>query len=120
MENQKLEHRSVIKFLTLEGYSPSTIYERMVVVYGDRAPSRTTVFEWVHRFKDGKLNIKDGPKCGRPISTTDDKTIKAVECLITEHRRMTIEQIADALGISIGTVHDIIHEHLHMTKVSSR
>ncbi|CAF2642224.1 unnamed protein product [Rotaria sp. Silwood2] len=120
MENEKLEHRSIMKFLRLEGHSPSSIYERMVVVYGDHAPSHTTVFEWVHSFRDGQLNIEDGPKCGRAISTTDDKTIKGAECLIIENRRITIEKIADALGISTGTIHGIIHEHFHMTKVSSR
>ncbi|CAF5026134.1 unnamed protein product [Rotaria sp. Silwood1] len=78
----------------------------MVAVYGDYVPSRTTVFEWIRRFKDGQLNVEDGPKCGRPITTTDDQTIKAVECLIIEDRRITIQQIADALGISTGTVHD--------------
>jgi hypothetical protein len=86
MENQKFEHRSIIKFLALEGQSPSNIYERMVVLYSNHAPSRTTVFEWVHRFKDGQLNVEDGPKCGRPITATDDRTIKAVECLIIEDR----------------------------------
>ncbi|CAF1081757.1 unnamed protein product [Rotaria sp. Silwood1] len=120
MEIQKLEHRSVIKFLVLEGHSPSNIYERMVVVYGDHAPSRTRVFEWAHRFKDGRLSIEDDPKCGRPITATDDQTVKAIESLIIEDRRITIHQIADAVGISTGTVDGIIHDQLHMTKVSAR
>jgi histone-lysine N-methyltransferase SETMAR len=120
MENQKLEYRSVIKFLVLEGESPSNIYQRMVVVYGEHAPSRTTVFEWARRFKDGQLNIEDDPRCGRPITATDDQTVGAVESLIIENRRITIQEIADALGISTYTVHGIIHDKLHMTKVSSR
>jgi hypothetical protein len=52
VENQKLEHRSVIKFLVLEGQSPTNIYERLVVVYDAHAPTCTTVFECVRRFKD--------------------------------------------------------------------
>ena len=63
MENQKLEYHSVIKFLVLEGQSPTNIYKRMVVVYGDHTPSRTAVFEWVRRFKNGQLNIEDNPRC---------------------------------------------------------
>ena len=43
MENQKFEYRSVTKFLVLEAESPSNIYKHMVVVYGDFAPSPTTV-----------------------------------------------------------------------------
>jgi transposase len=85
MENHKLEHRSVIKFLVLEGQSPTNIYELIVVVYGDHVPSHTTVFEWVSRFKDGQLNIEDSPRSGRPITATDDQTIQAIESLIIEH-----------------------------------
>ena len=45
IENQKLECRSVIKFLVLEGQSQPNIYKRMVVVYGDYVSSLTAVFE---------------------------------------------------------------------------
>jgi len=120
MENQKFEHRSVIKFLVLEGQSPSSIYERMVAVYGDSAPSRTVVFDWVRRFKDGQLNIHDDPRCGRPITATDETNVKAVESLVVEDRRITIQQIADTLDISTGTVHGILHDQLQMRKVCAR
>ena len=59
IENQKFEYRSVIKFLVLEGESPSNIYKLMVVAYGDHAPSRTTVFEWARRLKDRHKIILD-------------------------------------------------------------
>lgn len=108
-----------MKFLVLEGQSPSNIYEPMVAVHGDHVPSCTTDFEWVRRFKSGQLKIQDGLKCGRPITATEDQISKAVECLIIEDRRITIQELADALGISTGTIHGIIHEQLHMTKVSS-
>ncbi|CAF3544865.1 unnamed protein product [Rotaria sp. Silwood1] len=119
MENQKFEHRSIIKFLVLEGQSPSNIHERMTAIYGDSAPSRTMVFEWVPRFKNGQLNIEESPRSWRPISTTDEKTIKVVENLVIEDRRITIQEIAEILSISSGTVHGILHDHLHMTKVCS-
>ena len=70
MENQKFQHRLIIKFLFLKGQSPSNIHEHMTVVYGDSAPSHTMVFEWARRFKNGQLNIKDIPKSGRPTSAT--------------------------------------------------
>ena len=119
MENQKFEHRSIIRFFVLEGQSLSNIHECMTAVYGDSAPSRTMVFEWARRFKDGQLNIEDSPRSGRPISATDERNIKAIEDLIVEDRRITIQEIAEILGISNGTVHGILHDHLHMTKVYS-
>ena len=98
MENQKFEYRSVINFLVLEGESPSNIYKRMVVIYGGHAPSPTTVFEWAHRFKDEQLNIEDSPRCARSISTTNNnETVKDIESLIIEGRRITIQQIAYGL-----------------------
>ncbi len=74
------------------------------------APSRTTVFEWVRRFKDRQLNIEDSPRSGRAITAANDQTIKAVESLIIEECRITIQQIADILIISTGTVYGIIHD----------
>ena len=91
----------------------------MTVVYGDSTPSCTMVFEWARRFKDGQLNIEDSPRSGRPISSTDEKNIKAIENLVVEDRRITIQEIAKILGISSGTVHGILHDHVHMTKVCS-
>ena len=116
MENQRLEHRSIIKFLDLEGQSPSNIHERMTAVYGDSAPSRTMVFEWARRFKNRQLNIEDS---GRTISTTNERTIRTVEDLIIEDRRITIQATAEILSISSGTIHGILHDYLHMTKVCS-
>ena len=82
--NQKFEYRSVIKFPGLEEESPFNIYKRMVVVYGDHASSSTTVFEWAGRFKDERLNMEDNLRCGRPITATNNETVKDVESLIIE------------------------------------
>ena len=103
----------------MEGQSPSNTHERMTAVYGDSAPSCTMVFEWAHRFKDGQLNIKDSLRSGRSISAMDEKNIKVVENLVVEDRRITIQKIAEILGISSGSVRGILHDHLHMTKVCS-
>ena len=114
MENQRLERRSIIKFLDLEGQSPSNIHECMTTVYGDSAPSPTIVFEWTRRFKNKQLNIEDSPSSGRIISATGERTIRAIEDLVIENRRITIQAIAEILSISSGTVHGILHDHLHM------
>ena len=115
MENQRLEHRSTIKFLDLEDQSPYNIHERMTAVYGDSAPSRTMVFEWARRFKNRQLNIEDSPNSEQTISATDERTIRPVENLVIEDRRITIQAIAEFLSISSGTAHGILHDHLRMT-----
>ena len=119
MENQKFQHRSIIKFLFLEGQSPSNMHECMTAVYGDGGSSRTMLFEWARPFKNGQLKIEDRPRSDRSISTTNEKNIKAVEKLVVEDRQITIQEIAEILGISSSIVHGILHDHLHMSKVYS-
>ena len=79
-----------------------------------------TVFEWARCFTYGQLNIGGNPSCGRPIAATNNETVKDVKSLITKDRRITIQQIVYVLDVSTYTVRSIIHNQLHMTKVSSR
>ena len=66
MENQRLEHRSIIKFLDLEGQSPSNIHERMTAVYGDSAP-----FSTIKKLSQGKTLRRS--KCTRFINISVSK-----------------------------------------------
>ena len=45
-EISRSEYRAVINFLTLEKQLANNIYERLVSVYGDSAPSYSTVTRW--------------------------------------------------------------------------
>ena len=45
MENLKFEVRARIKFLTKLGWNPNAIIEALGQVYGNRAPSKKTVYE---------------------------------------------------------------------------
>ena len=109
MENKKFEHRSIIKFLVLEGQSPSNIHERMTAVYGDSAPSRTMLFQWIRRFKNGQLNIEDRRRSGQPISTMDEKNIKAAENLAVEDRRITIREIEEIANSLFKNMNELKH-----------
>ena len=111
MENQNFQHQSIIKLLVLEGQSHSNIHERMSAVYGYSAPSRTMLFEWARRFKNEQLCIEDSPRSRRPVSATDEKNMKTVQNLVVEDCRITIQEIAEILGISSGTIHGILHDH---------
>lgn len=43
---EKVEYRAVIKFLYLKGNTPAKIKVELDAVYGDSAPSFTTVKRW--------------------------------------------------------------------------
>ena len=114
---EKSEYRAVIKFLTLEGQSPKNIHERMERVYGDMCPPYTTVKNWAQDIRLGRRSIQDEPRSGRPSTATTEENIETVEKLIMEDRRITLDMIAHIMGISHGTVFNIIHEELMMTKI---
>jgi histone-lysine N-methyltransferase SETMAR len=120
MNFENFEHRSVIKFLTKEGAAPKDIHQRLVNVYGDLAPSKTTVKKWAAEFKRGRDSIEDDPRSGRPVEATTPENCVAVERLVMKDRRLKVDQIAETLGISHGSVETILHEKLGMSKVCAR
>ena len=115
-----MEHRAVIKFLTLEGIVPSEVHTRMLKVYGDECPSYSTIKRWAALFKSGRTSLDDDPRSGRPSTAVNEDSIRAVETCILEDRRVTIAELEQETGLSHGSILTIIHEHLGMNKVSAR
>ena len=62
--------------------------------YGDAALSRTVVGMWHKAFKEGRENVEDDPRSGRPISSTDDQNVETVRAVIAKDRRMSVRMIA--------------------------
>lgn len=116
----KIEARSVIKYLHLKGHSARQIHEEMMTVYGTESPSYDTVVRWKRNFKTGHMSLTDESKSGRPSLTDDLQTVKEVEILILKDRRITIQAIMNKTGLSHGSVSKIIHDELNMSKVSAR
>lgn len=117
---EKFEYRSVIKFLYLQKKTPKVIHEEMLEVYHNDCPSYDVVKHWCKQFRCGRLSIHDEPRSGRPSTACNGDTVSKVEKLILQDRRIKVKNIAGELGIAYGSVCDIIHNELHMTKVSAR
>ena len=113
MEITKVEYRSVIKFLRLEGNSPKQIYERLVGVYGDSVPSLSTVTRCFNEFERGRQSLEDEGRSGRPSTSVNPDVISAVENLIMENRSK-VAQIVALIGVSVGS-----HHHHHPFSVLS-
>src|SRR6266536_5945261 len=120
MDFDKIEQRSVIKFLTLEKSASKEIHECLVAVYGESAASYSTVKEWSSRFKRGRLSLEDDRHSRCPISAVTEENILKLEQMLTNNRRLKTLEIATDLGISKQSVLTIIHDKLCTSKVSSR
>ncbi|KAJ7344987.1 hypothetical protein JRQ81_000937 [Phrynocephalus forsythii] len=66
------------------------------------------------------MSLTDEPRAGRPSIKDDLAMVKKVEAVILDDRRSTMERVMPETGLSYGTAWRIIHEELHMNKVSAR
>ena len=115
--SSKVEYRAVIRYLYLKGKTGKEIHGELADVYGSSAPSYAQVKFWVGEFKLDRTSLEDEARSGRPLDATDEEMCKKVRDLVYSDRRIQVEEIAQALGISHGSVSTILHDRLGMRKL---
>jgi len=90
----KEEQRSVIRFVSSEGVKPIEIHQRMKVQYGDACLSLQQVYEWTRQFMNGISSVTDSPRPGQAHPVVTPEGIAAVEAIVMENRRVTMNEIA--------------------------
>ncbi|GBM80780.1 Putative uncharacterized protein FLJ37770 [Araneus ventricosus] len=110
-----MEQRVNIKFCFKLGKTSTEAHEILMKVYGVDAVSKKCVFEWLKRFRDGKEDVKDEPRSGRPPTSTTPDNIERVQRMLADDRRLSLRMIAEELKIN-RSVSNIIHEHLQKRK----
>ena len=74
----------------------------LAVAFGESTMSRTQVQLWYNRFKEGREDVNDDARLGRPSTSTTDDNIEAVKKMILNNRRITIREVIDDVGIWCG------------------
>ena len=100
--------------------SPWTMVHILSEVYGQETMSRSRVFEWHKRFKEGREEVEDDARSGRPSSSRTEDNVERVRQKVREDRRMTVRMVAYELGINRETVWKIITEDLEMRKLCAK
>lgn len=114
-----VEQRSVVRFLLAEGVSPPDIHKRMLAQYGKSCMNLRNVYKWVERFKDGRFSVEDEHRSGRPVEVSTPSLQQRVDEMIKHNRRVTVEEIANAQSVSVGTAHSIV-KNLNYRKTYAR
>ncbi|UYV74923.1 hypothetical protein LAZ67_12001814, partial [Cordylochernes scorpioides] len=71
-------------------------------------------------FSEGREDVNDEERAGRPSTSTTDEKINEVEKMILANRRITIREVAEDLSISIGSCHSIFINDLGMRRVAAK
>ena len=66
------EIRAVIRFLNAKGTTAAEIRHQICDVYGEGAMSDSMVRRWVRLFNEGRENVHDDERSGRPLLANDD------------------------------------------------
>ena len=98
----KEEQRSVIRFLSSEGVKPIEIHRRIKVQYSDARPSLQQVYEWTRKFCNRLSSTWSGHRVVTP------EAIAAVEAIMKENRRVTVNEIVAHLDMSQHNISSMI------------
>jgi len=99
---------------------PKTIHEELATALGSNAPSYQTIARWAKRFPEGREDVNDDPRSGRPVYELTDENIELVRQVIIDDPHATYDDIIAETFLSHGTIERIIHNCLKMKKVTSR
>lgn len=99
------------------GVKAADIFRELQSIGGGCAPSRSMVFEWADRFKSGRITVEDDPRSGRPSTAINKESTARVLAVIQEDPHATVKEIAEEVGISDGSCHTILTDHLQYRKV---
>ena len=112
---ESTKQRICIKFCFKIGKTATETYQQQA--YGEDAMGRTQKFDWFRRFKEGRTSIESDPSSGRPSTLRNVEMIAKVRTLVRNNRRLTVQEIADDCGISMGPCDAILTDDLHMKRL---
>jgi len=62
--------------------------------------SRTRLFEWQRRFKDGKEEVEDDHRSGRPSTSITEENVQRVREKVRSDRYLTVRMVANKLDMN--------------------
>ena len=106
-----------MKFCVKLGKSATETFDLLKKVYGDECLSRTQVFKWFRRFKEGREEIGDDQRPGHPSTSETDANIEKASEVVQQNCRLSIRAVAELINTDKETVRQILHNNFNMKKV---
>ncbi|UYV83543.1 TTC21B [Cordylochernes scorpioides] len=113
---KKMDQRTCIKFC----FKCADAFQMLTVAYGEATLDRSNIYRWYKMFSEGREDVNDEERAGRPSTSTKDEKINEVEKMILANRRITVREVAEDLNISICLWHSIFINDLGMRRVAAK
>ncbi|KAJ8957240.1 hypothetical protein NQ318_007804 [Aromia moschata] len=120
---RSLEQRMAIKFCVKLEKSDAETIPMLKKAFGVNCLSDRHIFRWHKAFAEGRENVNDENRAGRPSTSSSDDNVKGVRDLLNTDRRLSvrlIRLISETLDITKIIVHEIVSESLGMRKVCAK
>ncbi|UYV63995.1 hypothetical protein LAZ67_2006278 [Cordylochernes scorpioides] len=115
-----MDQRTCIKICVKNEIKCADAFRMLTVAYGEATLDRSNVYRWYKMFSEGREDVNDEERAGRPSTSTTDEKINEVEKMILANRRITVREVAEDLNISIGSCHSIFINDLGMRRVAAK
>jgi len=117
---ENIDQRYATKFCVKLNKSATETFASLTEAYGDATLSKTVVFKWHKTLKQGREDVEDDPRSGRPISSTNNQNVEVVRTVMAKDHRLSVRMITEETGLDKNAVHRILTEDLHMRKICAK
>ena len=59
--------------------------------------SQPRVYKWYKRIREGREDVEDDPRPGRPSTSITDKNVIKIKAIVLANRRITIREVAEEI-----------------------
>ncbi|KAJ8942455.1 hypothetical protein NQ318_002668 [Aromia moschata] len=114
---RSLEQRMAIKFCVKLEKSAAETIPMLKKTFGVDCLSNRQIFRWHKAFAEGREDVNDEDRAGRPSTSSSDDNVKRVRDLLNTDRRLNVRLISETLDITKTIVHEIVYimSHSYMT-----
>ena len=114
------DQRVCLKFCVKNAIKCSEAFKMLQKAFGGDTMSKPRVYEWYKRFQEGREDIEDDARSGRPSTSISDENVEKVKEIVLANRRITIREVAEETGISYGSCEAIVVHVLDMKRVAEK
>jgi len=116
---RKKDQRICIKFCVKNKMKCSNVLKMLTAAFGESTLSKKNVYKWYKLFTEGREDVNDDARSGRPSISITDENVEEVKKIVMENHRITREVVED-VSISVGSYHTIFSDVLGMKRVAAK